>query len=147
MNVNSQTAARIDELLRELAKRFPQEQENEVMTDLSFQVKPDSGELIVWNDDDEELCSVTVDDWIDNQDDNFYEQAAEQLKQMLRERKQLLENLGLLKPFSLLMVDENKETVSELYLVDDNMIILESEELMKGLDKDLDDFINRLLAD
>ena len=55
MNVNSQTAARIDELLRELAKRFPQEQENEVMTDLSFQVKPDSGELIVWNDDDEEL--------------------------------------------------------------------------------------------
>ncbi len=45
------------------------------------------------------------------------------------------------------MVDENKETVSELYLVDDNMIILESEELMKGLDKDLDDFINRLLAD
>ena len=102
MNVNSQTAARIDELLRELAKRFPQEQENEVMTDLSFQVKPDSGELIVWNDDDEELCSVTVDDWIDNQDDNFYEQAAEQLKQMFRERKQLLENLGLLKPFSLL---------------------------------------------
>ena len=90
---------------------------------------------------------MTVDDWIDNQDDNFYEQAAEQLKQMFRERKQLLENLGLLKPFSLLMVDENKETVSELYLVDDNMIILESEELMKGLDKDLDDFINRLLAD
>ena len=147
MNVNSQTAARIDELLRELAKRFPQEQEDEVMTDLCFQVKPDSGELVVWNDDDEELCSVTVDDWIDNQDENFYEQVSDLLQQFFRERKAVLDNLGLLKPFSLLLVDENKETVSELYLVDDNMIILESEELMKGLDKDLDDFINRLLAD
>ncbi len=117
------------------------------MTDLCFQVKPDSGELVVWNDDDEELCSVTVDDWIDNQDENFYEQVSDLLQQFFRERKAVLDNLGLLKPFSLLLVDENKETVSELYLVDDNTIILESEELMKGLDKDLDDFINRLLAE
>jgi hypothetical protein len=42
--------------------------------------------------------------------------------------------------------DDDKETIEELYLVDDDTAILH-EDLMVGLDKDLDDFLDKLLKD
>jgi hypothetical protein len=63
------------------------------------------------------------------------------------EHKAAMESLSLLKPYSFVLVDENRETISEIYLVDDNTMIIESEELMKGLDQDLDNFISRLLKE
>jgi hypothetical protein len=42
--------------------------------------------------------------------------------------------------------DEDHENVEELYLVDDDIVIID-EELMKDLDSDLDNFLNNLLKD
>lgn len=41
-------------------------------------------------------------------------------------------------------VDEEKETVAELLLIDDDTILV-NDELLKGLDKELDDFLKDLL--
>ena len=40
--------------------------------------------------------------------------------------------------------DEEKETVAELLLIDDDTILV-NDELLKGLDKELDDFLKELL--
>jgi hypothetical protein len=42
--------------------------------------------------------------------------------------------------------DEDHENVEELYLVDDDIVIID-EELMKDLDSDLNNFLNNLLKD
>ena len=41
------------------------------MTDIHLQVKADSGELLAFNDDDEELTRCVVEQWMDNGDENF----------------------------------------------------------------------------
>jgi hypothetical protein len=41
-------------------------------------------------------------------------------------------------------VDDEKETVAELLLVDDDTLMLSSE-LLEGLDEELDDFLKKLL--
>ena len=49
-----------------------------------------------------------------------------------------------MKPFSFVLVDEDKETISDLLLVDDDTLLV-NDELLKGLDKELDDFLKNLL--
>ena len=44
------------------------------------------------------------------------------------------------------LIDDERETLYDLYLVDDDEMILDTE-LLKGLDKDLDDFLSNLLKD
>ena len=48
--------------------------------------------------------------------------------------------MTILKPYSFVLVDEEKETVAELLLIDDDTILV-NDELLKGLDKELDDFL------
>ena len=43
------------------------------------------------------------------------------------------------------MVDEDRETVAELLLVDDEDTLLLNDELLKGLDEELDAFLKDLL--
>jgi hypothetical protein len=54
--------------------------------------------------------------------------------------------MSVLKPYSFVLEDDDRETIEELYLVDDDIVIL-NEELMADLDKDLDDFLNKLLKE
>ena len=44
------------------------------------------------------------------------------------------------------MEQDDKETVEELYLVDDDTVIIDPD-LMQGLDEDLDKFLENLLKD
>ena len=50
-----------------------------------------------------------------------------------------------MKPYSFVLVDDDKETVSELLLVDDEDTMLLDDELLKGLDEELDAFLKNLL--
>ena len=54
------------------------------------------------------------------------------------------DKVTILKPYSFVLVDEDKETVTELLLVDDDTMLV-NDELLKGLDKELDDFLKELL--
>jgi len=116
------------------------------LTDIHLQVKADSGELLAFNDDDEELTRCVVEQWMDNGDEDFYEEITPVLRQCIQNMKDTLENLSLLKPYSFVLVDEDKETLCDLYLVDDETVIVDGE-LLKGLDEDLDDFLKKLLEE
>lgn len=147
MKMSEQTAAQVEELINDIVKAFPADSENKLMTDLSFQAKPETGELVVYNDDDEVIASTTIDEWIDYEADDFQDNVRETLRQAIQAHKNELDNLSLLKPYSFIQVDNQKETLCELYLVDDNTVLLDHDELMKGLDKDLGSFLDNLLKD
>ena len=45
---------------------------------------------------------------------------------------------------SFVLVDDDKETIAELLLMDDDTLLV-NEELLKGLDEELDSFLKELL--
>ena len=51
-----------------------------------------------------------------------------------------------MKPYSFVLENDDKETVAELYVADDDTIIIGGD-LMEGLDKDLDNFFDSLMKE
>jgi hypothetical protein len=60
--------------------------------------------------------------------------------------KGTVESMSILKPFSFVLENDDKESVAELYLVDDETVIIDPD-LMQGLNEDLDDFFKKLFED
>ena len=54
--------------------------------------------------------------------------------------------MSILQPYSFVLEDEDKEPVEELYLVDNDTVIIDSD-MMQDLDKDLDAFLEKLLKE
>lgn len=146
MKATDQTIQQIERAIRKIADKFPPSEEASQMTDIHLRVTQESGEFMAFNDDEEELNRCVIDQWIDNKDDDFYEQVTSILRKQLEAHKALIEQMSILKPFSFVLEDDDKETVAELYVVDDDMVIIDPD-LMQDLDKDLDDFLDKLLAD
>ena len=144
MKVKEQTKQEITRAIKKIAAKFPQDAENAPLTDVHLQVKQESGEFLAFDDDDNELNRCIIEEWIDNSDENFYKEIPSVLRERLAASKEAIENMGILKPFSFTLINDDKETVTELYLVDDDTIILD-DELMKGLSQELDTFLKDLL--
>ena len=144
MNTNEQTTQKIERFLGKIIQKFPEDAESGVMTDLHSKVVQDSGELLAYDDDEQEITRCVVDQWIDNKDDDFYPQVAQLLREAIVSMKDKMENLGIMKPYSFVMENDDGEHVSELYVVDDDTVIIGGD-LMQGLEKELDDFLDRLL--
>ncbi|MDD7251615.1 MAG: hypothetical protein PUH21_06350 [Prevotellaceae bacterium] len=147
MNLSKQTIQQLDELFGELEKHYSPGSDSPIMTDISFQAHQDSGELTAYDDDDQEIASEVIDEWIDYPEANFNEVVRETLKQYLRSNRERVLSLSIIHPFSFVLVDGDLETVSDIYQVDDDSIMIEHEELMKGLDQDLNAFITKLLKE
>ncbi len=147
MEIKEQTISQIERALKKIANKLELNvTEQKPLTDILIQVKQESGELMVFNDDDEELTRCVIEEWIENKDEDFYLQIQSVLKQAITNLKEKMENLPILKPYSFVLIGEDKETINDLYLVDDDTIMLDGD-LLKGLDKDLDEFLNHLLKD
>ena len=146
MEATDSILQQIERALRKVATKFPINEEQAPLTDILIQVKQESGELLVFNDDDVELTRCVVEEWIDNKDDNFYEAVQPILKKAIVALSDTLDNLNILKPYSFVLIDEDRETVADLYLVDDDTLLVGGE-LMEGLNEDLDSFLDKLLKD
>ena len=93
MNTNEQTTQKIERFLGKIIQKFPEDAESGVMTDLHIKVVQDSGELLAYDDDEQEITRCVVDQWIDNKDDDFYPQVAQLLREAIVSMKDKMENL------------------------------------------------------
>ena len=146
MKANEQTLQEVERAIRKVADKFPATEEASMLTDIHLRVNQETGELVAFDDDDNEINRCIVEQWIDNKDDTFYADAASTLRMVLNKYQQQIEAMSILKPYSFVLEDEDHESLEELYVVDDDTVIID-EELMKGLDKDLTDFMNKLFAE
>lgn len=144
MNFTEQTQQQLERALRKLAEKFPVSQEAAMLTDIHIRVSQDTGEVAILDDDDRELTRCVVEEWIDNKDDDFYQNITSVIRQCLSANSQLSDNLSILKPYAFVLEDDDHDAVAELYVVDGDTVIVDPE-LMAGLDKDLDDFLENLL--
>ncbi len=141
--MHDQTMLQIERALRKVSEKLSAFYENPPYTDLLLQVNPESGEFRIYNDNDEELTRCVVEEWIESKDENFYASAEATIRRVLEDNKSLVEGLNILKPYSLVMIDDDKETLAELLYIDDDTIILDGN-LMANLSDDLDAFWEKL---
>ena len=144
-----QTIQQVERFIRKVAQKFPaqpSEEDNTVLTDIHVRVSQDSGELLAFDDEDNEITRCVVEQWIDNKNENFYDEVAKTLRDIMRKNSETIDNLGILKPYSFVLEDDDKENLGELYLADDDTIIVGGD-LMENLDSDLDNFLDDLLKE
>lgn len=148
MEITEQTILQVERFIKKVAQKFPTVEESEasLLTDIHIRVSQDSGEMLAFDDDDVEITRCVVEQWIDCKDENFYDEVADCLRGLLRKNAEIIDNLGLLKPYSFVLEDDDKQHLGELYLADDDTIILGGD-LMQNLDQDLDGFLDELLKD
>lgn len=146
MKSNDQTIQQIERFFNKIAQKFPQSSEDVSMTDIHVRLNQDTGDLMAFDDDDNEITRCVVEEWIDNKDEKFYNNVTNILRLQLSKMKKVIEHLGIIKPYSFVLENDDKENIAELYVVDDDTVII-SGDLMKDLDSDLDSFFDKLMAE
>ncbi len=144
MKATEQTQQQIERFVKKIAQKFPQSQEASQLTDIHIRVTQESGEMMAFDDDENEITRCVVEQWIDNKDEDFYDQVLLILRNQFKRLRKIIDDFGILKPYSLVLELSLKESMGELYLADDDTVIV-SGDLMEGLDKELDDFFNDLM--
>jgi len=143
MKATEQTIKQVERAIRKIAQKFPANDDTSLLTDIHIRVLQESGEILAFDDDDQEITRCVVEQWIDNKDEDFYDQIAVILRNIFKRVHSEVDNLGIIKPYSFVLENDDKENVAELYIADDDTVIIGGD-LMAGLEKDLDDFINDL---
>ena len=146
MKPTEQTLQQISRALKKIAQKFPHHDEPSLLTDIHLRVSQDSGELVAFDDEDQEITRCVIEQWIDNKEENFYTQVTNLLRNETKKMGDTIDSMGIMKPFCFVLEDEDKTTVSDLYLADDDTVII-GDDLMKGLDKDLDSFFEKLMSE
>lgn len=146
MKATEQTIQQIQRFINKIVQKFPVSDETSLMTDIHIRVCQESGDLRAFDDDENEITRCVVEQWIDNNDENFYAEIAGLFRGELKKCTPVIDKLGILKPYSFVLENEDKENVAELYVADDDTVIIGGD-LMPGLDKDLDHFFKDLMKE
>lgn len=144
MKTTEETILQLERFIKKIVQKFPVVDEPTVMTDIHLSLSQDTGELLAFDDNDDEITRCVVNDWIDSKEPDFYDGAADVLRTVIRSLHDSVDNMCILKPYSFVLENDDREHVSELYLVDSDIKIIGGD-LMKGLDEDLDKFLDDLL--
>lgn len=144
MKPTEQTIQQIGRSIKKIAQKFPPDEDTSILTDIHLRVSQDSGELVAFDDEDREITRCVVEQWIDNQDEDFYNHITTILRAETKRMSNTIDNMGIMKPFSIVLEDEDQTAIADLYLADDDTIIL-GDDLMQGLDQDLDNFFEQLM--
>jgi hypothetical protein len=145
MKATEQTILQVERVINKIAQKYPKGDEVSVLTDIHIRVSQDTGEMLAFDDDEQEITRCVVEQWIDSKDENFYTSVAHILQNSLRKLSEVVDGMGILKPYSFVLENDDKDHVAELYLSDDDTIIIGGD-LMQNLDKDLDAWMKEILS-
>ncbi|MBQ3827375.1 MAG: hypothetical protein II812_04420, partial [Prevotella sp.] len=124
MKLTERTSQQIERFITKIAQKFPTNEDTNILTDIHLRVIQDSGEMLAFDDDDQEITRCVIEDWIDNKEENFYEESIGILRKSLQQQHDIIDKMGILKPFSFVMENDDQETVAELYVADDDTVII-----------------------
>ncbi len=148
MNLTPASTAALSEALNKIVQLYSGEEDQLVSTDFYLQPLRESGKLLVFNDNDEEIASAIIEEWKSYEPDAFYEKVTNNLTEVIEavNVEGELERLAVWMPYSFVLVDEERETIADLLLVDDDTLLVKKG-LLAGLDEELNKFITDLLSE
>ena len=144
MPLSTQTQESLRNAIKEMARGFITAEETKV-TDFHICVNGESGTLIIYDDDDNTLARVHIKEWEGCNDEAVYEKELRNALGKMQEEG-IFDSINIVKPYSFVLVDEEKEAIVDLLYVDDDTLIL-SEDLLEGFDEEMNEFLKHLLED
>ena len=146
MKLSQQSLSAIEKAIQKAVNKYAGLPEQSIVTDIHLQPNQNSGDLIIFDDEDKELACISIEEWANDDSDDFYEEMQHILQTLLSKLKEegIFDRLAIMTPYNFVLVDEDKETVAELLIVDDDTLIV-NDDLLKGLDEELDTFLKDLL--
>ena len=146
MEATQQTQQQIERAITKVVGKYSQLEEP-VLTDIYIQVKQESGEILVYNDDDVELHRCVIEEWIGNTQEDFYSQIVSVLSQCISNMRSVVDSMQIMRPFSFVLIDEEHETVQDIIYIDNEETVILDGKLLEGKDKELEEFLRHLLED
>jgi hypothetical protein len=137
---------------RKALSKLKERKSDAAIVDLFLCLNPESGDFTVLDDEDNSLIKLSVPAWEEIPEGTDTDDLLGEGERALREitlkcmNEGLFEQLNILKPFSVLMVDEEMEVLAELLTLDEEQVLL-NEEFVKQMEDELDTFYNNLMAD
>ena len=112
--------------------------------------KYDDLSLSIYDDMERLLLQTTIDAWepLKSESVDFNEVVISTLKDVLNSdiMKKEFDTVNFVGPFSVILIDEEYEQICELITIDKDNIFLEDDFFSK-IDKELDDFFEKLMSD
>ena len=146
MNTIEQTTQQIERFIHKIGQKFPACDECDIVTDIHVCANQDTGELLAYDDNENEITRCVIERWIGNTDDSFYDRITLQLRKIFKREAEIVDHLGILKPYSFVLESDERMPIAELSLADDDTVIIDGD-LMPGLDNDFDDFLSKLMQE
>lgn len=146
MKLAPTSAAALNEALQKIVNLYSGEEDQLISTDFYFMPSSGEGRLYVFNDNDEEIAIAEVPEWKEYQHGAFYTEVETELREAIKAAngEGELERLAVWMPYSFVLVDEERESIAELLLVDEDTLLV-TDSLLEGLDDELNAFIDKLL--
>ncbi len=144
MPLSTQAQENLKKAIGEMARSFVTAEET-LITDFHINVNGDTGQLTIFNDDEKELARVHIKEWENTHNEQLFEK---ELRSVLgkMQKEGIFDSINIVKPYSFVLVDDDKEAIVDLLFIDDDTLIL-SEDLLKGFDEEMDNFLKHLLED
>ena len=120
------------------------------LSDMYVCFKYDDLSLSIYDDMERLLLQTTIDAWepLKSESVDFNEVVISTLKDVLNSdiMKKEFDTVNFVGPFSVILIDEEYEQICELITIDKYNIFLEDDFFSK-IDKELDDFFEKLMSD
>jgi len=142
----------LDRAFRKALEQLKTPESSAAIVDLYLLPNPDAGDFTVLDDDDNVLVKVPVVVWEELYETADSEETLQECESILKEIVHAVkeeggfEDLNIIKPFSVLMVDEEMETIAEILLIDDEQMLLD-DDFLEHMDEELDGFFKHLMSD
>lgn len=147
---NSKVQTVIEAAFQTAIDRLAADTAGNLLSDLYVQVDQETGELQIYDEEEHLIEKTIIYDWVNSQEaeEQFIKRVVGILKNVLATfaTKNSFDAPRFLKPFSVSLTDEDFVVVEELMFLDDDLLRLD-DPLLQNLDKDLDDFLAKLLPD
>ena len=147
---NSKVQTVIEAAFQTAIDRLAADTAGNLLSDLYVQVDQETGELQIYDEEEHLIEKTIIYDWVNSQEaeEQFVKRVVGILKNVLATfaTKNSFDAPRFLKTFSVSLTDEDFVVVEELMFLDDDLLRLD-DPLLQNLDKDLDDFLAKLLPD
>lgn len=144
MSLSRETHDRLQDAIIRMSKEFITAEETRV-TDFHIYVDGNSGDITVMDDDDNSLARVHILEWEGEHNEEVFEKELRAIFTKMYEAGHF-DNLNIAKPYSFVLTDEDHQSIVDLLIVDDDTIIL-CDNLLKGFDEEMDEFLRHLLEE
>jgi hypothetical protein len=147
---NAKVQSVIENTFTSVIKRLTKNESANPVCDLHAMADAESGELQIFDEDENLLEKVVIFDWVNSRedDDAFNNKVATVVRPVLSSlaSRNMFDRSCFLKPFSVNLVDDNFVEIEELLFIDNDTFRLD-DPLLKDLDAELDDFLDHLLSE